>query len=103
MTVWVHSVAHPDLQPCAMPDSFRTEIAYFMTPRDAPGIPVLGPGEYWIDLAESRTWLEDLIVQVVSPLDAAAKAEIELSEDHERWLEWMVAHEAQHVRLRSDG
>ena len=40
--------------------------------------------------------------QSSSPLDAATKAEIELSEDHERWLEWMVEHQIQHIRLTSD-
>jgi hypothetical protein len=30
-------------------------------------------------------------------------AEIELSEDHEGWLAWMVEHEIEHVRIDMDG
>ena len=29
------------------------------------------------------------------------KTEIELTEDHEAWLKWMVEHEIQHVRLET--
>ena len=97
----VYSVQHPQLPPLEMPARFRTDVAYFMTPGGDPGVPTLGPGEYWIRQEDSRKWLEDGVVYVVSPLDAEAKAEIELSEDHERWLEWMVAHRIEHVRLEA--
>lgn len=72
-----------------------------MTPSGEQGAPQLSDGEYWIQLENSRRWLEDLVVEIVSPLDAASKAEVELSEDHEKWLEWMVKHEIQHVKLES--
>ena len=82
-----------------MPDRFRTDIAYFMTPPGEEGVPPLGPGEYWIRASDARQWLEDLVVRVVSPLDAAAKAEVELTEEQEGWLEWMVRNQIEHVRL----
>ena len=97
----VYSVQHPQLPPLEMPARFRTDVAYFMTPGGEAGVPTLGPGEYWIRQEDARKWLEDGVVYVVSPLDAEAKAEIELSEDHERWLEWMVAHRIEHVRLEA--
>lgn len=100
--MYVHSLEKPELPPFPMTERFRTEIAYFMTPSGEHGAPArLGPGEYWIRLEDARTWLADGVVSVVSPLDAAAKADIELSEEHEAWLEWMVANQIQHVRLEA--
>ena len=97
--MYVHAVDQPGLSPLRMPDRFRTDIAYFMTPAGEPGVPPLGPNEYWVRLDDARRWLDELVVRVVSPLDAEAQAELELTEDQEAWLEWMVRHEVQHVRL----
>jgi hypothetical protein len=89
----------PGVPPLEMPERFRTEIVYFMTPADSAGAPPLGTDEYFVRLDEAKQWLDELVVYVVSPLDAEAKAEIELSEDHERFLQWLVDHGVQHVRL----
>lgn len=89
----------PDVPPLTLPDRFRMEIVYFMTPPgegSAPG--KLAEGDYWIDAADARRWLDELVVYVVSPLDAENKAEIELTEYHEAFLEWLLAHNVQHVR-----
>ena len=94
------AVGKPELAPLEMPARFRTEIVFFMTPAGDKGAPAdLKGNEYWIDLEEARKWLEELVVYVVSPLDAENKAEIELTEDHERWLQWLVDHEVQRVRV----
>lgn len=97
--VHVHAVGRPDLPPFEMSDRFKTQIVYFMTPTGERGAPDLGPREYWIRLDEARSWLEEFVVSVVSPLDAASKAEFELTDEQESWLEWMVANEVQHVRV----
>ena len=55
--------------------------------------------EYWIRLEDARRWLDDGVLEVISPLDSQRKAEIELTEEQEVWLEWMIQHEIQHVRL----
>jgi hypothetical protein len=90
----------PDLPPLEMPARFRTEIVYFMTPPGDKGAPAALPGnEYWIDVDDARKWLDELVVYVVSPLDAENKAEIELTEDHERWLQWLVDNGVQRVRV----
>jgi hypothetical protein len=99
----IHPVGRADVTPYRMPRRFRTEIVYFMTPGNGRDIPNLPEGEYWIRLSDARRWLEDLVVHVISPLDAEAVAEIELSEDHEGWLAWMVEHEIEHVRIDMDG
>jgi len=100
--VLVYAVDQPGLAPFQMPDRFRTDIAYFMTPAGEPGVPELGAGEYWIRLDDARVWLADGVVCVVSPLDAAAKAELELTEEQEAWLEWLIGHGVQHVRVQRD-
>ncbi len=74
-----------------------------MTPAGEGGVPKLPPGEYWVRLADARTCLDDGVVRLVSPLDSATKAEIELSEEQEAWLEWMVANGVEHIRLETAG
>ena len=97
----IFSVQQAELPPFEMPPRFRTEIAYFMTPSGDVGVPELAPNEYWVRLEDAREWLEDGVIYLVSPLDAESKAEIELSEEQEAWLEWMVAHGIEHVRVES--
>lgn len=99
MAIRVHAVDRPELEQLAMPDRFRHDVTYFMTPAGEQGAPPLGPGEYWVRLDDARRWLEDLVVEVVSPLDSSSKAQIELTEEQEAWLEWMVANEVQRIRL----
>ena len=70
-----------------MPDRFRTDVAYFMTPADGEDATELGPHEYWIRIADARRWLDALTVEVVSPLDAATRVELELTDEQEAWLE----------------
>ena len=87
----------PGLQ---LPDRFRMEIVYFMTPPGERGAPAdLADNEYWIDLEEAQTWLEEGVVYVVSPLDAENQAEIELTEYHEAFLQWLLNHKINRVRI----
>ena len=90
----------PQAPALQMPDRFRMEIVYFMTPPGERGAPAdMGENEYWIDAAEAKTWLDEGVVYVVSPLDAENQAEIELTEYHEAFLQWLVTHNVQRVRL----
>ena len=101
MGTLVIAADRPDLPPFQMPDRFRHDVAYFMTPSGEQGAPQLAAGEYWIRLEEARKWLEELVVLVVSPLDSTSKAEIELTEEQESWLEWMIENNIQHIRVQS--
>lgn len=89
-------------EPIQMPERFRLEVVYFMTPGDAPLAPKLGPNEYWIEPQNVQKWLEEGCFSVVSPLDAESVAEIELSEEHERWLEWLKKNQITRVRILRD-
>ena len=95
----VYAVDRPELAPLEMSARFKRDIAYFMTPSGEQGVPSLGEGEYWIRLDEARRWLDEGVLTLVSPLDSENRAEAEITEEQETWLEWMVAHQVQHVRL----
>ena len=100
MPVLVHAVNNPALKPYTMSDRFRHDITYFCTSAGEPGAPAkLGPGEWWVRLDDAKKFLDDGVLRVVSPLDSASSTELELAEDHEAWLEWMVANSVEHVRL----
>ena len=86
--------------PLTLPDRFRMEVVYFMTPPGERGAPAdLGDNEYWIDAQEAQQWLDEGVVYVVSPLDAENQAEIELTEYHEAFLQWLLAHRVSRVRV----
>lgn len=89
----------PHVVPYLMPPRFKTEIAYFMTPFGDEGVPKMGPNEYFIRREDARRFLDDMCISIVSPLSQERKTEIELTEDHEAWLKWMIEHDIQHVRV----
>lgn len=99
MSVQVVAVGRPELPPFAMPERFRTDVAYFMSLPGEPGVPTLQPGEYWVSATRARAWLDDGVFRIISPLDSAAEAEVELSEEQEAWLEWMTEHGIEQIRL----
>ena len=96
----VSAADQPKAPPLELPDRFKMEIVYFMTPPGDRGAPaVLGENEYWIDQAEARQWLDEGVIYVVSPLDAENQAEIELTEYHEAFLQWLVTNNIRRVRV----
>jgi hypothetical protein len=100
MAVRVVAVDRPHVPPCAMPDRFRHDVTYFATPagtQDAPA--ALGDREYWIRADDARRIFDDGVLTIVSPLDSASRTEIEITEEQEHWLEWLLEHGVQHVRI----
>lgn len=99
MPILIHPVTRPELPAFPMSDRFRHEITYFMTCPGDHGVPPLPTGEYWIRLCDARACLEAGVVSIVSPLDSDSRAELELTEEQEAWLDWMVAQQVEHVRI----
>ena len=100
MPTRVRSVLHPDLPPFVMPDRFRHDVTYFCTPAGGAGAPAkLGEREYWVRREDAERTLDDGVIRIVSPLDSASSTEIEITEEQEAWLAWMIKNQVEHVRL----
>lgn len=100
MPLTVTAVDIPTAPPCVMPDRFRHDVTYFATPAGVQDAPAkLGEREYWIRAEDAERILDDGVIVIVSPLDSGSRTEIEITEDQERWLGWLIAHGIQHVRL----
>jgi hypothetical protein len=89
----------PEIAPRLISARLRSQLVYFMSPHDAPGVPPLGENEYWFAEAEVARWLDEGVFHLVSPLDTANMTEVELTEEQEALLDWLKAHRVQHVRL----
>ncbi|HUY88295.1 MAG TPA: hypothetical protein VMV10_06150 [Pirellulales bacterium] len=101
MATLVYAVSQPDLPPFKMSDRFRHEIAYFMSLPGEQGAPMVAEGEYWVSEENTRRWLDEGVLSLVSPLDSENRTEVELSEEQEAWLEWMLNHKVERVRLQA--
>jgi hypothetical protein len=99
MSTQVYAVGRPELPPLKISDRFRHEVAYFMSIPGTAGVPMLPAGEYWVRLDDARRWLDEGALAIVSPLDSENRTEVELSEEHETWLEWMTANQIEHIRV----
>lgn len=100
MSVRVRSISHPELPPLSMPDRFRHDVTYFCTPAGQTGAPAkLASGEYWVRREDAVRILDDGVLRIVSPLDSASSTEIEITEEQEAWLGWMIEHGIEHVAL----
>lgn len=100
MKVRVYAVGRPEVEPFGMPARFKHDITYFVSHPGEEGVPEsLGEREYWVRLEDARRFYEEGVLRVVSPLDSDSRAELEITEEQEAWLEWMIANEIEHVRL----
>ncbi|MEW4568570.1 hypothetical protein AB1L88_11965 [Tautonia sp. JC769] len=92
---------HPEVAPLTISARLRSQLVYFMSAPDAPGVPPLGPHEYWIAREEVERALDEGVVLLVSPLDTENFTEVEINEDQEALLEWLREHDVQHFRIDS--
>ena len=49
--------------------------------------------------AAAREIAEEGTIRIVSPLDSQSTAELEITEEQEAWLRWMVENGIERVRL----
>ncbi|CAN5800568.1 hypothetical protein BH23PLA1_BH23PLA1_39660 [soil metagenome] len=92
-------VDHPEVSPRPITNRLRSQLVYFMSAPDAAGVPKMGENEYWIAEADVRRALEDGVLMLVSPLDSANATEVELTEEQEDLLQWLLDQSVQHVRV----
>ncbi len=100
MPTLVYAVEKSELAPFEMPARFRHDITYFVTLAGEPGVPESIPeGEWWVRREDARRLHDEGVVRIVSPLDSANTVEVEITEEQEAWLKWMIQHEIEHIRL----
>ena len=100
MSTFVYAVDKPELPPLEMPDRFRNDIRYFITQSDNDSLSELPPNQYCVSLEEADKWLEEGIFYLPSPLDNERQTEVEITEEQEVWLEWMVKNQIDRIRLQ---
>ena len=94
MSTFVYAVDKPELPPLEMPDRFQNDIRYFITLNELP------PNQYCVSLEEAGKWLEEGVFYLPSPLDNERQAEVEITEEQEVWLEWMIENQIDRIRLQ---
>ncbi len=99
----VASVDRPDAPPLEISARLRSQLPYFMTAPDAPQVPPLEANDYWIDAENATQWAEEGVFDVVSPLDSENATTVELSEEQEELIDWLVTHQVEHLRLQELG
>ncbi len=100
MSHWkLTAVDHPEVPSLPISDRLRSQLVYFMTPPDTPGVPPLKEDEYWIARGDVTRWLMEGVFLLVSPLDTENMTEVELSEEQEALLNWLDQHKVEHVRV----
>jgi hypothetical protein len=89
----------PEVAPRPISPRLRSQLVYFMSAPNSPGIPALGEHEYWFAEAEVARWVDEGVFYLVSPLDTANMTEVELTEEQESLLNWLKAERVQYVRV----
>ena len=93
------AVGRPEVPAFSLSTRLRSQFVYFASPPDASGIPALGENEFHFPLSETRTWHDEGVIFLVSPLDTANKTEVELTDEQEDLMAWLVKHGVEHVRV----
>jgi hypothetical protein len=100
MPTLVYAIEKPDLPPFEMPARFKHDIAYFAALAGEPGVPeTIAEGQWWVRREDAQRIYDDGVIRVVSPLNVEITAELEISDEQEAWLQWMIEHEIEHLRL----
>jgi hypothetical protein len=97
--VKIVSVDHPETPSLLISERLRSQLVYFMTLAESPGVPPLGENEYWIAGNEVTRWLMEGVFFLVSPLDTENMTEVELTEEQEAFLNWLARNRIQHIRV----
>ena len=100
MCILVYAIEKPQLPAFEMPARFKHDITYFVTRAGERGVPeTIAEGEWWVRREDALRIYEEGVVRIVSPLDSATTSELEMTEEQEAWLEWMIEYEIEHIRL----
>ena len=95
------AVDKPEVPALEVSHRMRSEIVYYTSDPTTKLDATMDDGQYWIDPNFARQVLDDGVVRVASPLSVGNAAEIEISEDGERLLEWALEYETQLIAFRT--
>ena len=92
----VYSLNILEIEPYEISPTLRKQLQYFTEGeiRDTQK-----PDEYTFPLERTSELLEDGVFYIVSPLDDKHQAEIEITDEQEDLLDWLVSNGIDHVRV----
>ena len=93
--IFLEPLDRPGVAPLPISPRLRSQLVYFGSPDGT------ADGGYAFDAAEVAKYLEEGVFFLVSPLDTANKTEVELTEEQESFLQWLLDHDVRRARLRS--
>ena len=92
----VHAVDKPELKPYEVSRTLRGQLHYFtegeIRSRE-------NPNDYLFLLERTTQLLDEGVFYVTSPLDDQNRAEIEITDEQEDFLNWLVSNEIERVRV----
>ena len=92
----VSAIDKPDLEPYEVSRTLRGQLHYFTEGeiRDTQK-----PNDYFFPIERTSELLEEGVFYLVSPLDDQNRAEIEITDEQEDFLEWLVSNEIEQIRV----
>ena len=96
------AIGRTDVKPFKISPRHRSQFVYFACPPGQQGIPKLEEGEFFFALKETEKWQDDGVIFLVSPLDTDNMTEVELTEEQEDLMDWLVKNKLEHVRLEGE-
>ncbi len=95
----LQAVDRSDVPALPISPRLRSQLVYFSSNNVGPGVPTLGPDEFFFPEAEVARALDEGVIELVSPLDTANTTEVEISDEQEAFLQWLQTNRVQHVRV----
>ena len=94
----IHALDKPETGPYEISPTLRNQLQYFTTGEVRDGN---NPDEFFFPLERTSQLLEVGVFYVVSPLDEQHQAEIEISDEQEDLLDWLVSNGIQRVKVEA--
>ena len=96
------AIGRTDVKPLKISPRLRSQFVYFACPPGQQGIPKLEEGEFFFALKETEKWQDDGVIFLVSPLDTDNMTEVELTEEQEDLMDWLVKNKLEPVRIEGE-
>ena len=88
------AIDRPEVPPLTISARLRSQLVYFAVP-----VNLAIEGELAFREDEVEKWLDEGVIELLSPLDTANMTEVELEEEQETMLLWLKKQKAWRVRI----